>query len=520
MKEDKLTLAILSIVLLALFSFISLTPPAVYQATVPCKWMSNKVLFGGRVDYYCYLSITPSSGTHSYYLYYPGNVTNLKYAKIGIFDVQTPIEYINITGSLPPDTTERISVTIPEGAYDIAIYGTIIGRDIDGDFPDYPYIKGGNYDLLCDIECKYNKGLIIDKPGTYTLEVYSGRGGYGIDYIISGSYKLPSPSLEITYDDNILLSISNVNYVIVQDVTDKIDKPSGYLIISIEGKPQFRLVFESKMTCSLTGSEWNCNAYYERGTNQSTIICIREIISTCNFKGIIAEIPLDLPGPYYHYFTEASDATLEVATKIIDVQPGSLSVLISDMPQGQYYIKLLFTVPYLVPEARESHGQCVFERTHIEVYGEPGKTGSFTFSIYNIGDTDILVRMEPSDEIAEYLSITPYQQIIPAKSSKPFTIDIALPEVPTEIAGYIIVQGCAEQPVKIPVRISTIYVKLWFVEYLPSIIIVSFSSLILFLLRPYFERYLGRTFSYIVIIGIILLLILIVFILYPIKLNI
>mgnify|MGYP001770649513 CR=1 FL=1 len=519
MNEKLLSMLVLSITLISVFLFIVYTPSITTQQTVPCKWLSDKIIFGGRADYYCYLSFSPeSSGTYAYYLAYPGNITNLKYAKIGVYDVQTPIDYVNISGSLPPNQINRISLTIPEGAYDIVIYGEIIGKSINNIYPNNPYIKGGNYDLTCGIQCKYNKGVIIDRPGTYTLEIYSGTDGNGIDYRITGSYKLPSPSLLVTYDTKEILNISNVNYVFTTDITNEITSRAGYLTFEISGKPKFRIVFESTMTCSLYGGEWSCKAFYQKGTNKTTILCERSITSTCNFEGLLAEIPLDLPGVYSKYFSSATNAELDVLGKIINVQPGSLSVVVAGLPEGSYYIKLSFELPYLIPEAKEVFGKCIIDKTRIEAIGQPGQSGSTTISIYNMGDESILVRLEPSDNIVDYVSIRPIEQVISPKSSGTYTLYIKLPELQQSINGYIKVYGCAEQPIQINVQLSTSVLSRELIQKLPSVVIAIFLSMILLLYRDRIEKYIGKEMSYVVTILLMLFIIFILLFVFPITL--
>jgi len=427
-------------------------PTARATITVPCKFASTDVLFGGRVLAICHYEYTPTGpGTESFALQLPG-ISDIKYAYISLIDVTTPTKTVDISGSLPPESTTTHLVVVPEEAYNIAIYGEIIGKGVDSDYPDQPYIKGGTKDLVCGLDCKYAKDVIIDSPGSFTLEVFSGYHGAGIDYRIYGSYNLPYPSVTISLNDKTLATIPEVTSERTIYFADKITQKNNVIYVKIDGQPNFKIQIHTEQYCQFTGTDWDCifvKSKYEKGT---LAICSRKLKATCDFEGVNLRIPItDLK------YKESASGNLKVsvASQQFEVDPSSTEIVLHSLPEGEYVLTVTYNIPYVVPEAVEAAGVCAIDRYKITFAGAPGKEGTAVFTIYNIGDEDILVRIEIPEDIRNYIEIEPSEVVIPAGGSYTFAVKAKLPDYPTVIRSDIHIYGCAPELVGLTIELNT-----------------------------------------------------------------
>jgi len=445
-SRDLLNLVMLLIVIVLFGTILLFGESSESSIQIPCNFSMTEVQYGARFYAQCAYKFTPTSGSNYILLNLPGK--NINYAYIQFTNVSNE-KSVDISGTVLSGSTKSIPITIPPGAYNVQIYGELIGLDLDGDYPDNPYIHGGNYPLDCGLDCKYNKKVIIDQPGTYNLEIFGGQGGIGIDYKISGSYKISPPTVTIYVNNDKVntLSVSSDKTIYISDYLSK----SNTIRLDIDGVPNHDVYVYAETICSVKGdNDFKCT-YVATQEGTTKALCTLNIYSDCDLDGV----KVYFSTYQLNYLKDATDASVTVAGKTFPIDPAKPTFYVSDLPEGNYTLAVSYTIPYLVPEAKQAAGLCVLDKNKIVISSLPGSEGTTTFTVFNIGDSPIYVKVHISSELSRYLSVNPPESKIDPRSSKLFTIHAAMPKTRTVVKGEIKIEGCAEELVPLYVELNT-----------------------------------------------------------------
>ncbi|MGC9133267.1 MAG: hypothetical protein ACP5GJ_02605 [Nanopusillaceae archaeon] len=419
---------------------------------VSCKFESNTVNVGSSINYLCYGVYNLTQGDNLFIIPLPGT-GNIISSYISFINVQTPIVYVNLNGTVPPNSQNVLQLYIPSNAYNINIYGVLQGISSNNQYPFNSSITGGNFPLYCSPSCIYNQGLIINQSGSYQLIVNSGYGGGGVNYKIYGSYNLPNPIYRIFVGG---LEIFSGQISDTRTIPIPINK-SSTVSINVDGYPNAQVLFYIEQKCSLTGGFWNCSASVDPlNSSRSLIVCTTNVQSTCSLSNINIEIPFNVE--YSKYLRDAENIEISVNGVRVNADTRGLYNLVPyfviyNINQGDNLVQISYRVPYIIPKAQVQTGVCLIYPPSITVYKLSTQLPvNTTISIKNTGNVPIQVSIYPSSIKA---NVYPSDTVIQPGS----TVDI-LVSIEEGNNGYIIIEGCSATPYKLPVS----------VEYMSSIV--------------------------------------------------
>ncbi len=433
--------------------------------TVSCNFASNSTTLGGRVDYVCYGQYSVSSGENDFVISLVG--TNVVESYLTFTDVSTPTETVSINGVLASGYNVSHIISIPSNAKDVSIYGYIQGIPQNNVYPSYPSITGGNYPLICGIDCVYNSSLIIDEPGDYVLNVYGGSGGLGIVYNITGSYILTPPLTTVEVNNQVIFNntvgeVETINLPNLQKL--------NIISIDVNGNPNFEVLFGITVRCSVTGGDWSCIAY-SQGVNESVVSCIANINSDCDLPGVSVTVPFN--SEYSQYATDAQNISVELNGKAVSIDTSEFKsatpyIVVSGLSYGTNTLDVTFTLPYIIPEVQQAVGSCVISPMAIEAY-----TSSFplntTILIKNIGISPINVVVTVPSNISSIVNVSPTSIVISPQEVAALSVAIK-----GEVVGDISISGCSAETINIPIEVrKQVYNVYIIIGVLVAIIIIS-----------------------------------------------
>ena len=413
--------------------------------TIKCNFTSNRVTVGGRVDYTCYGKYSVSPGINTFIMELPGT-KNIVESYISFTDVSLPTKKVNITGVLASGNTVTHIISIPSNAKDVKISAYIKGIPNGTIYPSGPYIHGGNYPLDCGVNCIYNSGVIIDRPGDYVLTVFGGNGGTGVEYGIYGSYTLTPPQVTVTINDQVIYnntvsSIGTVNLVNL--------RKENIININVNGEPNFNVLFRTTVRCGISGGTWNCLAY-TTGVSNSTIACSTNLLSDCDLNGVIVEAPFDTP--YAKYVSDAKDIQVRLNGKAVSIDESAFKsatpeIVFSGLSEGTNTLDVTFTLPYVIPEAQKAFGSCAISPLSISAstFRYPH---NFTLTIRNIGTSTIMIDILVPSYLSDKIDVIPSKLVIQPQESKNVII-----QVNSTVSGNITIEGCSYKSIYIPINI-------------------------------------------------------------------
>ena len=416
---------------------------------IPCTYPSE-VSVNQPFPVRCYGTYPiDSPGTYSFELPLYTDPVNIIDSSVRLIIYQMTFIPINISGSLPPDTTRDIYLSIPTWSEYVEVYGKIYGKPVDNDYPDYPYIKGGTRDLLGTIDTKFTGGLIIDRPGEYYLKVYSGRGGNGVDFIIDGKYGA-YPSIAVYLNNYKLFEQERVSSSFpLTPSKERFTYGTNKFDIYVGKVGGFNVSFYLEYSCIVSLGDTNCFSYYDEATDSTIFYCFVKAFSTCDLESMGTKVKVHYTDMELSMFDPAKATILSSYIGQTSITYSDGYFIIPNIPKGESTITIVYSIPGK-HTVMQKFGACIIKPTKIVAAGSPGTIVEPTLYISNIGTSPISVELIASEEIAPYVYFIPRSKIIQPGTYEEFTIRLEIPPIAT--TGYITVKGCADATIDVELK--------------------------------------------------------------------